>query len=212
MPQDATSADRTRAEHQTRGPGAQPHAVHKPTLVIVSGRPGSGKTTLARQLAHTFPCPLVSRDELNEGIFHTFGHDLAATSKDTVAAMTFTAFFNAVDLLLSARVTIVAEAAFQHHKWSLGLASISAVANLRVVHCVVDPDVAVERVAGRRQRLPDTAAAQRAASARSTAPTGPGSGFEPLSLAVPTLSVDTTDGYEPSLEQILTFARDRPGE
>src|SRR5688500_2959379 len=94
-----------------------PSITHRPTLAIVSGPPGSGKTTLARQLAQAMSCPLISRDEINEGIFHTFDHDLGLASKDSVAKLAFDAFFQAIELLLSSNVTLVAEAAFQDHRW-----------------------------------------------------------------------------------------------
>jgi predicted kinase len=38
-----------------------------PTLIIVSGRGGSGKTTLAHQLAATLGCPALCRDEIKKG-------------------------------------------------------------------------------------------------------------------------------------------------
>jgi predicted kinase len=39
-----------------------------PTLIIVSGTGGSGKTTLAHRLAATLGCPAVCRDEIKEGM------------------------------------------------------------------------------------------------------------------------------------------------
>ena len=41
-----------------------------PTLVVVSGPAGTGKTTLARTLAAAIGCPVVSRDEIKEGMVH----------------------------------------------------------------------------------------------------------------------------------------------
>ena len=38
-----------------------------PLLVVVSGPPGSGTTTLAHKLARAIPCP-VCRDEIKEGL------------------------------------------------------------------------------------------------------------------------------------------------
>ena len=39
-----------------------------PTLVVVSGPAGSGKTMLARTLAGVIGCPAICRDEIKEGM------------------------------------------------------------------------------------------------------------------------------------------------
>lgn len=45
----------------------------KPTLYIVNGLPGTGKTTLAAHLAKTLTVPLFSKDTLKEVLFDTVG-------------------------------------------------------------------------------------------------------------------------------------------
>lgn len=45
----------------------------KPKCIVVTGRPGSGKTTLARKLAEGLWMPKISRDEVKEGYVNTFG-------------------------------------------------------------------------------------------------------------------------------------------
>ena len=48
-----------------------------PKCVIVTGRPGAGKTTLSKELAQQLWMPVVSHDEIKEGYVNTFGvqHD-----------------------------------------------------------------------------------------------------------------------------------------
>ena len=40
----------------------------RPTLIVVSGPPGAGKTTLAHEIARAAGCPAVCRDEIKEGM------------------------------------------------------------------------------------------------------------------------------------------------
>jgi predicted kinase len=42
-------------------------------IVVVSGPPGSGKTTLARELAPCLGLPLISKDTIKEALFDTLG-------------------------------------------------------------------------------------------------------------------------------------------
>ncbi len=44
-----------------------------PLLVVVTGAPGSGKTTLARALAAELELPLVNRDDIKEALYDTLG-------------------------------------------------------------------------------------------------------------------------------------------
>lgn len=58
-------------------------SMNNPKCILITGRPGSGKTTLTDKLSKHLYIPKISRDELKEGYVNTFGikHDLLP--KDT---------------------------------------------------------------------------------------------------------------------------------
>ena len=116
-------------------------------------------------------------------------------------------FFDALRVLLAARVSVVAEAAFQDRLWRTGLEPLIELAQIRVVHCAVDREVAWERAQRRRHRAAHADGAhmkdleswiQWFAS------------FERVSIPAPSIVVDTTDGYAPGLPEIVEFVN-RPG-
>jgi predicted kinase len=173
--------------------------IRLPALVVVAGRPGAGKTTLAHALARAVRCPVVSRDEIKEGLVRTAGEggepgeDFQRHAND--------AFFDVLALLLGRGVTVVAEAAFQHKVWAPRLEPLRRVARVRVVLCEVDAGRALARRVGRGLGDPERARFHPEGPAGGTA------GYDPPRLAVPTLRVDTSDGYRPAFEAVVEFAR-----
>ena len=47
--------------------------VHSPTILIVTGRPAAGKTTLANWLSKELKIPLLSKDGIREALFNRLG-------------------------------------------------------------------------------------------------------------------------------------------
>jgi predicted kinase len=174
-----------------------------PKLIIVSGQAGSGKTTLAHQLAQRIGCPAICRDEIKEGMVHAHGDGFEATTSDPLTRRTFPLFFDCVRLLLEGGVTVVAEAAFQHRLWSQGLAPLLDLAELRIVRCATDDATMLER---RRKRFAEVAT--RSAHADSDV-MQVAQAWDAIHLELPTLDVDTTDGYAPGLDRIAAFVNQR---
>lgn len=91
----------------------------RPTLIVVTGPAGSGKTTLAYAVGAALGAPVVSRDAIKEGMVAAEPGFVPATS-DPLTLRTFGVFFANLDLLLRAEVTTVAEAAFGARLWTEG--------------------------------------------------------------------------------------------
>lgn len=149
----------------------------RPRLIVVSGPPGAGKTTLAHLLAPRIGCPAICRDEIRAGM----AGDPGECPSEDLNLRTLPVFFEVLRVLLAAGVTTLAEAAFQDHVWAPRLLPLADLADIRVVQCHVPPG---ERI---RRRGKDSA-------------------FQRLRPGGPELHVDTTDGYRPALEEIVSFA------
>lgn len=83
----------------------------KPTVVIVTGPPGSGKTTLARRLAADLRLPAIHKDAIKELLFDALGwSDRAWSRKLGVASIRL--LFQFVATQLAAGGSVVAECNF----------------------------------------------------------------------------------------------------
>lgn len=116
------------------------------------------------------------------------------------------AFFEVLGVLVSAGVTVVAEAAFQDRVWRPRLEPLVRLAAVRVVRCTVDTEVARDRIVrrarrdARRSAHDDRALLDRLG--RGEASLG---SFVDISLPVPAMRVDTSDGYRPGLAEVAAF-------
>ena len=122
-----------------------------PTLAVVSGPLGAGKTTLAHRLAQAVGCPAICRDEIKDGLVQASPGFVAAPG-DELTRRTLPVFFGVLELLLRA---------------------------------------------GRRTRTPGLTTRRSGPWAHER--------FQRVTLNVPSLEVDTTDGYRPGLGEISGF-------
>jgi hypothetical protein len=158
-------------------------------------------------LARAIRCPAICRDEIKEGVVNALPEETPLT--DEVQRHTNDAFFKTVELLLRHGVTLVAEAAFQHKLWAPRLEPLMALARVRVIVCAVEPELARRRHVERgladpeRERFHGDKAVRAAREGREL----PIVEYDPPRVDVPTLVVDTADGYRPAIEKIVRFTR-----
>jgi predicted kinase len=176
----------------------------KPILVVVSGPPGAGKTTLAHLLARRIGCPAICRDEIKEGMVHATGNFVAVPG-DELTLRTLPTFFQVLDLLLAAGVTTVAEAAFQDRVWRPHLEPLRELADIRVLHCQVTAETASTRIHRRQSENPTRRAHADPHRINHQARVAGHDGFHRVQLDVPEIEVDTSNDYRPTIDEIITF-------
>lgn len=175
-----------------------------PLLVVVSGAPGSGKTTLTARLAPALGLPLLSKDRLQHVLLDALGASDAEAGRQLGAA-TFMQMYFVAGQLLDARAGAVLEANFLRGISEQHLAPLAGRARAVVVHCHTTPELTVRRFRerferGERHRLShDLDALPRLVQWLDEGR------YEPPEIGAPTMRVDTTDGYAPTLEQIVAF-------
>jgi predicted kinase len=177
-----------------------PDELH-PFVVAVGGIPGAGKTTLARNLAETLHLPVLVRDTIKEGL-HVTARSEDPADVHRFAGVAFDLLFAVADQLVAAGVSVVVEAAFHRTFAAARFATLTRRADLVLVWCLADHNVALARY---RARAPERhpAHADEVSAARMDHPAFDWSVYDPPDGPWPLLTVDTAGPTPvPSLEEL----------
>ena len=80
----------------------------KTLLIIISGPPCTGKTTLGKKIAREFRLPLISRDDIKESLFDSLGVKDREWSKKLGIA-SYNILYQFIDTLLGAKNSFIIE-------------------------------------------------------------------------------------------------------
>jgi predicted kinase len=188
-----------------------------PILVLITGAPGAGKSTLASILSARLGLPLVRRDDIKSGIAASVGRTGPTDGRPqpdrqqmlprgVIAQRTFNAFPNIVETYLDHGISCMLD-----NSWLPGTSHVllPCLAKSRAIsiHCSADEDVLLRRIVDRAgnypvgaynadaQLLEEIRAKRTTVTARSA----------PLDQPTPCLFVDTTDGYQPTVDDVCQF-------
>ena len=179
----------------------------KPLLIVITGPPASGKSTLAKLLAQQIHLPLLSRDELKEGYLQTLkvNHNEASAATGKII---YNTFFEIAELFLSKNISLIIEGAFQDKLWKPKLALLSEKAVIKIIICKTNVDLIRDRFSKRAAFNPDREKLHGDESISKEQLDLLTANYQPPELNVPTLLVDTTENYNPSMESIIEFIMD----
>ena len=179
------AADVQCASHQGQGRIREDPGVPTPLLVIVTGMPSSGKTTIAEHLSRELQLPLIAKDEIKESLYDTLGA-VDVDSSGRLGNAAYGLIFALARASIASGVSLVVEANFFADHASV----FDALPSCRVlqIHCSAPLEVLLERYASRK-RHPGHHDADKIALLPVRHATG---AHEPLNLKGELIELDTS--------------------
>lgn len=166
----------------------------KPLLVIVSGAPGSGKTTFASKLAAYMRLLHIERDRAFDAMRFTFEPETFSREKDGIPL-----FYELIASILKAQASIVVDATLYKGKSESDIIPLQQHAQIINVHCRATNEHQrfYEREVAKAGKTPDWLPAHMSKLDEIYDLVR-----DPLDLGCPIIEVDTTDIYNPSISII----------
>ena len=181
---------------------SQPH--RRPRLILVSGAPASGKSTLASQLATDLALPLLAKDLIKEALFDALGTPDRDGSRELSVA-SVKVLYAILDRLIDGGAGVVVDCNFHRGYAEEQLRPLIAKSKAVLLHCrtsYLELTRRYERRVVLRERHPGHHDSTFRHGLLAAFESGE---YDSLDLDIPTMVVDTTDGYSPRLDAIKAF-------
>lgn len=180
----------------------------KPLLLIVNGPPASGKTTLGEKVAAELGIPMFSKDAIKEELYDSLGPVVRKVFRH-LGATSMRLMYLAARSTLEAGRSIVIEANFNRGLSERDIGELLELCTPLQLHCDAPTDELVDRYAERDAEGERHPVHEGGAAADSLQDELDDGLYEPLDLDIPTLQIDTTDGYRPSAGEAAEWIRSR---
>ena len=174
-------------------------------MVVVTGPPASGKSTIARAISEGLPAPLIAKDPIKELLFDALGTGDPAWSKKLGLAA-YALLFLEVEEEVRAGRSCVLEANFDHIEASAQLRALQLRSPFRAfqIVCWASREVLLERFVGRAgSRHPGHIDDERLGDVVESIDAGR---WQALDLEGETIEVDTTDWATVDVEGLVERA------
>ena len=171
-------------------------------LVIVTGAPATGKTTVATGLVNYLGYALITKDDVKESLADALGAGDRERSRELGAAA-YGVMQRLASRMLDERVNVILEANFWREQSEPWLRALAQGRDAPVIMCTAAPDVRRERFRS-RGAAGERHAIHLDAEILANEWTEDDSAFR-VDLGTRTLDVDTTHGPTPSLDEIARW-------
>lgn len=182
----------------------------KNLLIIISGPPCTGKSTLGKKIAKEFKLPFISKDDIKESLFNDLGHsDREWSTKLGIAA--YTILHHIIETLLSSKVSFIAESNFKpefENERFLNLKKKYGFEPIQIM-CHADGEILFERFKKRTEsgeRHPGHVDHLNYGSLKSTLLKG---SLESLGIGGEVINIDTTNFDSIDYEQLFSTIKNK---